>query len=154
MHAEGKLRKVRNVLTFTAATVLFLGAGFYLTERFFPNTSNELLPRTDKITSKIMTPYWADKRFDKADPTKDKIMLSKGDAIVIDNIKIVYRGFERRSEFKMEYFVLEFDREMPFARILDVKQAKKGFRLSDKDFQLISARKHRVHLWYHKKRQH
>ena len=154
MQAEGKLRKVRNVLAFAAASVIALVAVFYLIQPLLPNTSNEILPLTDKITSKFMTPYWADKRFDKVDPNKDKIMLAKGDAKVIDGIKIVYRGSERRSEFKLDYFVLDFDREMPFARTLNVKQAKKGFRLSGKDFQLISARKHRVHLWYYKKRQY
>ena len=154
MQTEGRLRKLRNVLAFAAATVIVLLAVFYLTQPFLPNTSNELLPLSDKITSKFMTPYWADKRFDKVDPNKDKIMLSKGDAKVIDGIKIVYRGSERRSQFKLDVFVLDFDREMPFAHTLDVKQAKKGFRLSGKDFQLISVRKHRVHLWYHKKRQY
>ena len=154
MQTEGNLRKLRNALAFVAATVLVLVAVFYFTQTFLPNTSNELLPLTDKITSKIMTPYWADKRFDKVDPYKDKIMLSKGDAKVIDGIKIVYRGKERRSDFKLDVFVLDFDREMPFPHTLDVKQAKKGFRLSGRDFQLISARKHRVHLWYYKKRQY
>ncbi len=154
MQTEGKLGKLRNMLAFAAAAILVLVVVFYLTQTFLPNTSNDMLPLTDKITSKFMTPYWADKRFDKVDPNKDKIMLSIGDAKVIDGIKIVYRGKERRSDFKLDVFVLDFDREMSFPHTLDVKQAKKGFRLSGKNFQLISARKHRVHLWYHKKRQY
>jgi hypothetical protein len=80
METGDRLRKIRHILAFVGFTFLALAGGFYLTKPFFPDVSNEILPRTpDKITSKIMTPYW-------------------------------------------------------------------------KDFQLISARKHRVHLWYHKKR--
>ena len=154
MQKGERLRKLRHVLVFTAVTILAIGGGFYLTKPFFPSVSNEVLPRIpNKITSKIMTPYWADKRFDRRHPHKDKIMLSKGDARIIDDIKIIYRGSSNRSQFQLDVFVLDFDREMPFAHTIDVNQAKKGFRLAGKDFQLISAREHRVHLWHHKKRQ-
>ena len=143
--------KLRHVLTITAAGILVLLGGYYLTQPFFPKVSNEILPvMTDKITSKFMTPYWADKRFDKVDPAKDKIMLSMGDAKMIEDIKIVYRGLNRRDQFKLDVFVLNFDPEMAFVHALDIAKAKKGFRLAGKDFQLISAREHRVHLWHHK----
>lgn len=99
-----------------------------------------------------MTPYWADKRFNTVHPNKDKIMLSKGNAKNIDDIQIVYKGTADRSQFLMDVFVLDFDREMPFAHTIDISLAKKGFRLAGKDFQLISARNHRVHLWHLKKR--
>ncbi len=154
MQRGESLRKLRKVLAFAAAAILAIVGGFYLTKPFFPSVSNEILPLIpDKITAKIMTPYWADKRFDTVDPAKDKIMLSKGDAKFIEDIKIIYRGSDNRSEFHLDVFVLNFDREMPFGHTLDVAQAKKGFRLAGKDFQLISARKHRIHLWHHKKRQ-
>jgi hypothetical protein len=154
MEMGDRLRKIRHILAFSACAILTLAGGFYLTKPFFPDVSNEILPRkTDKITSKIMTPYWADKRFDTVDPDKDRIMLSKGDAKIIDNLKFIYRGSDNRSQFHLDVFVLDFDREMPFVHAIDVHQTKKGFRLAGKDFQLISARKHRVHLWYHKRRQ-
>ena len=153
MQMRNSLRKLRYILVFTGLTILTLLGGFYLTKPFFPNVSNEILPRIpDKITAKIMTPYWADKRFNTVDPDKDKIMLSKGDAKIIDDIQIVYKGIDNRSQFFMDVIVLDFDREMPFAHAIDISQAKKGFRLAGKDFQLISARNNRVHLWHHKKR--
>lgn len=153
MEMGDRLRKIRHILAFAGCVIIALAGGFYLTKPFFPDVSNEILPRmSDKITSKIMTPYWADKRFNTVDPDRDRIMLSKGDAKIIDNIKIIYRGSENRSQFHLDVFVLNFDREMPFVHTIDVKRAKKGFRIAGKDFQLISARKHRVHLWYHKKR--
>lgn len=154
MEIGDRLRKLRYVLVFTAFTILALVGGFYLTKPFFPSVSSEILPRIpDKITAKIMTPYWSDKRFNKVYPDKDKIMLSKGDAKIIDDIKIIYRGSNDRSQFHLDVFVLNFDSQMPFVHTIDVKKAKKGFRLAGKDFQLISAREHRVHLWHHKKRQ-
>ena len=154
MQSGENVRKLRHVLTYAMASILTLVAGFYLTRPFFPNVSNEILPVVpDKITSKIMTPYRADRRFDRADPFKDRIVLSTGDEKIIDNIKIVYRGADSRSRFQLHVYVLNFDREMPFAHTLDIAQAKKGFRLGGLDFQLISARKHRIHFWHHKKRQ-
>ena len=51
-------------------------------------------------------------------------MLSKGDAITIEDIKIVYRGAPSRSKFKMDVYVLDFDREMPFTHTLEVAKAK------------------------------
>lgn len=153
MQMGEKFRNVRNVLTITAAAVLALIGCFYLSQPFFPNVSNELMPIiADKFTSKIMTPYWSDKRFDNVDPDKERIMLSKGDGKIIDDIKIVYRGSKSRSQFQLDVYVLEFDREMPFAHILDVSKAKKGFRLANKNFKLISAHKNRIQLWHHKKR--
>lgn len=151
MQTGEKSRKLRNALAFTAATMLVLVGGFYLTRPFLPGASNEILPlMNDKLTAKIMTPYWADKRFNKVDPKKEKISLSKGDAKIIDNIKIVYRGSASRSQFRLDVFVLDFDSEMPFYHTLDIRQAKKGFRLAGKDFQLISARKHRIQFWNHR----
>lgn len=139
-------------MVFTAVTILVLAGGFYLTQPFLPGASNEILPLTnDKLTAKFMTPYWADKRFNKADPKKEKISLSRGDAKTIENIKIVYRGPANRSQFRLDVFVMDFDSEMPFYHTLDIHQAKKGFRLAGKDFQLISARKHRMLFWRHKK---
>jgi hypothetical protein len=153
MEMGDRTRKIRHIFAFAGFTILALAGGFYLTKPFFPDVSNEILPRIpDKITSKIMTPYWADKRFNTVDPDKEKIMLSKGDAKIIDDIKIIYRGSDNRSQFRLDVFVLNFDREMPFVHTIDVNQAKKGFRIAGKDFQLISARKHRVHLRHHKKR--
>ena len=154
METGHRLRILRRIFAFAGLTMMTLVGGFYLTKPFFPDVSNEILPRLpDKITSKIMTPYWADTRFNTVDPDKDKIMLSKGSDTIIDDIKIIYRGSDNRSQFRLDVFVLNFDREMSFAHTIDVNQAKKGFRIAGKYFQLISARKHRVHLWYHKKRQ-
>lgn len=152
MQSGENVRKLRHLLTYVMASILTVVGGFYLTRPFFPNVSNEILPIvSDKISSKIMTPYWADKRFDRKDPSRDKIVLSAGDEKIINNIKIVYRGAESRSSFQLDVFVLNFDREMPFAHTLDIAQAKKGFRLGGLDLQLISARKHRIHFWHHKK---
>jgi hypothetical protein len=153
MEMGDRLRKIRHIVAFAGFAILAVAGGFYLTRPFFPDVSNEILPRRpDKITSKIMTPYWADNRFNTVDPDKERIMLSKGDAKIIDDIKIIYRGSDSRSRFHLEVYVLNFDREMPFVHTIDTSQAKKGFRIAGKDFQLISARKHRIHLWYHKKR--
>ena len=149
MAKEESPRKLLNVLVYLVLAGLVLGGGYYFTKPYFPNVSNEILPVIpDKITEKFMTPYWADKRFDKRDPSRDKIMLSKDDATLVNDIKIVYRGLHDRSRFRLDVFVLNFDPEMPFAHTLHVDQAKKGFRLADKDFKLISARKHRIHLWH------
>jgi hypothetical protein len=154
MEMGDRLRKLRHVLAFTAFSIIALVGGFYLTRPFFPDVSNEILPRIpDKISAKIMTPYWADNRFNKVNPYKDKILLSKGDAKILDDIKIIYRGSNNRSKFHLDVIVLNFDSQMPFAHTIDVKQAKKGFRLAGKNLQLISAREHRLHLWHHKKRQ-
>ncbi len=153
MQMRNSLRKLSYILAFTGLSIITLIGGFYLTRPLMPNVSNEILPLIpDKITSKIMTPYWADKRFNTVDPDKDKIMLSKGDAKIIDDIQIVYKGTNNKSQFLLDVFVLDFDREMPFSHTINISKAKKGFRLVGKNFQLISARSHRVHLWHHKKR--
>jgi hypothetical protein len=156
MQNRDSLHKIRHILTFTVLSLMALIGAYYLTNAYFPSVSNEILPRVpDKITAKIMSPYWADlDRFNTVDPAKDKIMLSKHDETIIEDIKIIYRGTENRSQFNMDVIVLNFDHEMPFAHTIKVSQAKKGFRLAGKNFQLISARKHRIQLWHLKKRQY
>ena len=61
MQKRDSLRKIRHILTFTVLSLMALFGAYYLTNAYFPNVSNEILPRIpDKITAKIMSPYWAD----------------------------------------------------------------------------------------------
>ena len=56
MQTEGRLRKLRNVLAFAAATVIVLLAVFYLTQPFLPNTSYKIIQIVDGESNEQLFP--------------------------------------------------------------------------------------------------
>ena len=83
-----------------------------------------------------------------ADPGKEKIILARDEGRKIGSEKIVYKGLADDGSFTMAVILLEMDPDYPYVHRFRIREAKNGFSLVDHRFELISASRNRVRLWY------
>jgi len=149
-------KRLRNWLIglfYTLSCLVFLGAIYFAVEAFFPKTSPELSPRDDVLSAKFMynlrgeNTYECDVREkDPSGPVKEKVLVSLNQEKKFEKSKIVYRGLEGSSAFKIDVVIPEFDPNAYYRYRIHIENAKKGFRLGGQNIKLISARKSAVPL--------
>ena len=144
-------------LFYTSICLVFLGALYFVVEAFFPKTSPELIPRDDALSAKFMSnPQWGNtyqrdvRERALSGPVKEKILLSLNQEKKFEKSKIVYRGLEGSSAFKIDVVIPELDPNAYYRYRIHIEDAKKGFRLGGQNFKLISARKSAVQIWHFK----
>ena len=145
-----------SVLFYTLIWLVTLGAILFMAEAFFPKTSPEISPRDDALSAKFISNPWRDT--DERDvrgrgssvPVKEKILLSLNKEKKFEKSKIVYRGLEGSSTFKIDVVIPEFDPNAYYRYRIHIKNAKKGFQLGGEKFKLISVRKSAVQIWHFK----
>jgi len=74
-----------------------------------------------------------------------RIMLRSGKEALFGNAMIVYRG-RSDDHLTFDLFILELDPHYAYERQIAIRKAKKGFRLGDQDFRLLTARESSVKL--------
>jgi len=144
-------------LFYTSICLVFLGALYFVVEAFFPKTSPELIPRDDALSAKFMSnPQWGNtyqrdvRERALSGPVKEKILLSLNQEKKFEKSKIVYRGLEGSSAFKIDVVIPELDPNAYYRYRIHIEDAKKGFRLGGQNFKLISARKSAAQIWHFK----
>jgi hypothetical protein len=145
------------VIYYTVGSILFLGLLFFVAEMFFPSTSAELIPRRDDLSARFITnPSWdtrpqdiPERNFSK--PAREKILLPLNHEKTIGKSKIIYRGLEGSAKFKIDVVIPELDPQAFYGYRFLVDDARQGFRLGGHNFELISARKSALRIWYIKK---
>ncbi len=144
-------------LFYTSICLVFLGALYFVVEAFFPKTSPELIPRDDALSAKFMSnPQWGNtyqrdvREKALSGPVKEKVLLSLNQEKKFEKSKIIYRGLEGSSAFKIDVVIPEFDPNAYYRYRIHIEDAKKGFRLGGQNFKLISARKSAAQIWHFK----
>ncbi len=74
------------------------------------------------------------------------IMMAIHQARDIGVAAIIYRGLEGSKKFRIDVMISELDPEVFYPYRFDIRGAKKGFRLANTKFKLLSARKSYLHL--------
>ena len=64
----------------------------------------------------------------------------------IGTATIIYRGLDGGKDFRIDVMILELDPEVFYPYRFNIRDAEKIFRLADKQFRLLSARKTYLHL--------
>ena len=137
--------------------IVSLGFIYVVAEWFLPKTSSELIPNKDTLSSRFMSvPKWTgdSKETHKKGQTeaiKEKIMLLLNQEKVIGKSKLIYRGLEKNSAFKIDVVILELDPDAFYRYRIQIDDAEKGFRLAGQDLKLISARKSALQIWHLRK---
>ena len=146
-----------SVLFYTSICLVTLSAILFVAEAFFPKTSPELSPRDDALSSKFISNPWRENTNQRGVPErglsghiKEKVLLSLNKEKKFEKSKIIYRGLEGSSAFKIDVVIPEFDPNAYYRYRIHIKDAKKGFRLGGQNFKLISARKSAVQIWHFK----
>ena len=144
-------------LFYTSICLVFLGALYFVVEAFFPKTSPELIPRDDALSAKFMSnPQWGNtyqrdvRERALSGPVKEKVLLSLNQEKKFEKSKIVYRGLEGSSAFKIDVVIPELDPNAYYRYRIHIEDAKKGFRLGGQNFKLMSARKSAAQIWHFK----
>ena len=146
-----------SILAYTMVSIIFLGFLYFIAEMFFPRTSSELIPKTDALSARfISSSRWNTTSGDAngtalSDPIKEKITLALNQDKKIGKSKIIYRGLEGNSTFKIDVVVLDLDPNSFYRYRIKIDDAKKGFRLAGQNFKLISSRKSAIQIWHLKK---
>jgi hypothetical protein len=154
---ETRSRYWYSILSYMTICIVSLGLLYVVVEAFFPKTSAELIPRDDDLSARFMAASRRDGDYRDAQkaafstPLKEKIMLVRDQDIKFGKSKIIYRGLDGKSKFKMDVAILELDPNAYYRYRIPIKAAKKGFRLAGQNLRLISARKSAIQLWHLKK---
>jgi len=135
------------VLFYTAICLVTLSAILFMAEAFFPKNYD--------LSPKFISNPWRENTNQRGVPEralsgliKEKVLLSLNKEKKFEKSKIVYRGLEGSSAFKIDVVIPEFDPNAYYRYRINIENAKKGFRLGGQNFKLISARKSAVQMWH------
>ena len=72
---------------------------------------------------------------------KSQLLLPLNQKLSAGQIELIYRGLNGRSGFKIDLIVPQLDPQVAYPYQFNIKAAKKSFRLSNRDYKLIYAKK-------------
>ena len=137
----------------TAYVVGFLSVwslSLFLAETYFPSQSPNLIPQQgDRISRWLFNlPRWQNSQ--EADAAQiagqEKLFLLINQKQSVGKTELIYRGLVGRSEFRIDVIILELDPKVSYPYRLKISQAKKSFRLANRNYQLITAKKGALRL--------
>ena len=129
-------------------SIVFLGLILLVAEMFFPSTSPELIPNRDALSARFITRLRDAPGRALSNPAREKILLALNHEKTIGKSKIIYRGLEGDSKFKIDVVILELDPQAFYGYRFPIDDARRGFRLAGHNFKLISARQSAIQIWH------
>lgn len=81
------------------------------------------------------------------DPRREKIVLSLNESYDTEKGRMIYKGLDGGSGFKMGVVIYDLDPDQIYVRKIGITQAEQGFRLLETKFRLIKAKKKKVLFW-------
>lgn len=119
-------------------------------ETFFPNQSTELLPReADRFSRWLFhstSPENAKKSAAAKYTQQMKLFLPLNKKISAGTAELIYRGLVGRSEFRIDVIIPQLDPQAAYSHQINISDAKKTFRLANRDYQLVYAKKGALRL--------
>ena len=73
--------------------------------------------------------------------------LSIDRPMVVGNARIFYRGLTDNNRFVLDVMLPDLDPEAYYPYVLNISEAREGFRLADRNFKLITADRHNVKMF-------
>ena len=147
-------RKWVYLISYLLLTFVSLGLLFFIAEWFFPKTSSELIPNRDALSAIFIsrerwnTPSQDTKENAGPHPPKEKLIVQIDQGKTFGKSKIIYRGLDGNSLFKIDVVILELDPHAYYRYRIPIDDARKGFRLAGQNFRLISARTSAIQIWH------
>jgi hypothetical protein len=77
--------------------------------------------------------------------TDDSFLLPKGEGLVVDRLKIIYRGAEARA-INIDLVLMDLDGQYAYRHKIPIEDAKRGFFLSGRRFRVASFNSQKVLL--------
>jgi hypothetical protein len=76
----------------------------------------------------------------------DTLVFQNNEALELGKSILIYRGLTRNSEFEVDVIIPAFDPRSPFPYTFTIAEAKRGFKLVNRSFRLLSATPSFLHL--------
>ena len=134
------------LISFSILLVLLLWA-----ETYFPNQSPHFVPNRSDRSS-----FWNFGRAPRQSiqygtttsiiTNQKKIFMRLNQKLLAGNTELFYRGLVGQSEFRIDVIVPELDPQASYPYRFKISEAKKSFRLANRNFKLISAKKAALRL--------
>ena len=148
---ETKPHKWSQAIYYVLASIVSLVLILFVAEMFFPSTSPELIPKMDRLSARVMSRLQDTPGGALSNPAREKILLALNHEKTIGKSKIIYRGLEGDSKFKIDVVILELDPQAFYGHRFSIADARQGFRLVGQNFKLISARESAIQIWHLKR---
>ena len=119
---------------------------FIWAETYFPNQSPHLIPNQSDQSSRWNFGRAPRQSIQQATTTtviknQKKLFVRLNQKLLAGNTELIYRGLVGQSEFRIDVIVPELDPQTSYPYRFKISEAKKSFRLANRDFKLISAKK-------------
>ena len=139
-----------SITAYVLSSLAILAILFFFAETYFPSPSGLIPRQPDPITNKIFNiRLWqSPNRSDGVAETdlQEKLFFRINRKVVAGKSELIYRGLVGQAEFQIDVIIPELDPQVCYPYRLKISRAKKSFRLVNRDFKLISARKHTLQL--------
>lgn len=140
-------------LSFTGYAVAFLSVwslSLILAETYFPNPSSGLTPRQpDRIARQLFHPnplQSSPKDAAVNNIQQEELFFRLNQKVSAGKAELIYRGLVGAVEFRIDVIIPELDPQVSYPYRLEISEAKKSFRLANRNYRLISAKKAALRL--------
>jgi len=139
-----------SITVYVVTSLIVLSLILFLAETYFPSQSSNLMPLQSDRLSQWLFGSSRRQNSHKADAAETarqrKLFLLINQKQSTGKSELIYRGLVGRSEFRIDVIVLELDPHVSYPHRIKISQAKKSFRLANRNYQLIAAKKGALHL--------
>ena len=140
-----------SITAYVVSSISVLAILLFFAETYFPNQSTDLIPRRpDRITRWIFKspPWQSSHRPDgvKNIAQQEKLFFRINEKMLAGKTELIYRGLVGQAEFQMDVIILELDPQVSYPYRFKISEAKKSFRLANRNYKLISAKKAALQL--------
>jgi len=131
---------IREKNWFSAAIYLVIASGIPLFFFIFAKTFSSYQPSRGNLGRTPQTSLRQQDTF-SLDAKQKKVFMRLNKKISAGKAELVYRGLVGPSKFQIDVIVPEFDPHVSYPYQFSISDAKKSFRIVNRNFKLISAKK-------------
>jgi len=139
-----------SITAYVVSSLSVLTLILFIAETYFPNQSSDMIPRKpDMITRWLFhsSPRQLSQETAAADIAQpEKLFLQLNLKKSTGKSELIYRGLVGQSEFQIDVIIPELDPHVSYPYRLKISEAKKSFRLANRYYQLIAAKKGALQL--------
>lgn len=132
-----------SIAAYIVLFVSILSIILFFAETYFPSQSNNLIPQSDRISRWLFnSSRWQNSQEIETDMTgqQKELFLQLDQKQSTGKSELIYRGLVGRSQFRIDVIVLELDPYVSYPYLIKISEAKKSFRLANRNYQLIAAK--------------
>ena len=135
-----------SITVFVVSSLSVLTLILFIANTYFPSQSSDLVPRRpDRITRWLFNSE-SQQTASVHTAQQDKLFFRLNQKKSAGKSVLIYRGLVGQSEFQIDVIIPELDPLVSYPYRLKISEAKKSFRLANRYYQLIAARKAALQL--------